>query len=300
MSLRSRFLPLGAFAASLFLASAALPAAELVEYYHKDFDHYFVTRYANEIQALDAGVHKGWSRTGLTIQTVDGTTGTGANSIAVCRFYGNPARGLDSHFYSATKAECDAVKQKWPEDWLLESDDAFRVHAVDPNTGICPSSTKPVYRLYNKRSDINHRYTTDPAVFDSMIAKGYTPEGFGTPQKPIVFCASSQGPAQPAAGAPLCTVTASAAFPVPNTPVTLTATCTETPTTYAWINCIATAATCIVNSTSTGAVNYGVIATNSRGSSAPASITLNWQAAASAGPTCTVAASNATSWRCAA
>lgn len=294
MSLHARISILGACAACLLLASASLPAAELVEYYHKDFDHYFLTRHAPEIQALDTGVHKGWSRTGLTIQSVDGTTGAGANSIGVCRFYGNPARGLDSHFYSASKAECDAVKLKWPEDWLLETEEAFRVHAVDPNTGVCPANTKAVYRLYNKRSDINHRYTTDPAVFDSMIAKGYTPEGFGNPQKPVVFCASSQGPAQPAAGVPVCTVTASTAFPVPNTPVTLTASCTESPTSYTWINCVGTGATCTVNATGVGAVNYGVIATNSFGSSAPPSLTLNWQPAASAGPLCAITASNTT------
>jgi hypothetical protein len=283
-----------AFAACLLLASASLPAAELVEYYHKDLDHYFVTSYAPEIEALDTGVQKGWARTGLTIQTVEGTSGAGADSIAVCRFYGNPARGLDSHFYSNSKKECEDVKQKWPEDWLLETEEAFRVHAVDPSTGACPANTKAVYRLYNKRPDVNHRYTTDPAVFDSMIAKGYAAEGSGNPQKPVVFCASSQGPAQPAAGAPVCAVTASTAFPVPNTPVTLTATCSETPTTYAWINCTSTGATCAANATAVGAVNYGVIATNSRGSSAPASITLNWALAASAGPTCAITASNAT------
>ena len=295
MSSRSRLSALGALAAGLILVSAPLAAAELVEFYHKDLDHYFVTGFANEIQALDSGVHKGWARTGQTIQTVEGTTGAGANSIAVCRFYGNPLRGLDSHFYSASKAECDAVLQKWPEDWLLESTEVFRVHAPDQNTGLCPAGTKAVYRLYNKRSDINHRYTTDPAVFDTMIAKGYTPEGFGTPQKPVVFCAQGQAtPAQPAAGAPVCTLTASTAFPVPNTPVTLTATCTESPTTYAWINCVGTSSTCTVNATAAGAVNYGVIGTNSRGSSAPASLTLNWQAAASAGPTCTISANNGT------
>lgn len=294
MSSHRRFSLLGALAAGLLLASTSLPAAELVEYYNKDLDHYFITGYGSEIQALDTGVLKGWSRTGLTIQTVEGTTGAGANSIPVCRFYGSPARGLNSHFYSASKAECDAVKLNWPEEWLLEAEEAFRVHAVDPKTGLCPANTKAVYRLYNKRADINHRYTTDPAVFDSMVAKGYAPEGFGNPQRPIIFCASAQAPAQPAAGAPVCTVTPSTAFPVPNTPLTLTASCTDSPTTYAWINCTGTGATCTANATAAGTVSYGVVATNSRGSSAPASITLNWQPAASAGPSCTVSASNAT------
>ena len=283
---------LGALACGFAAAAAPLQAAELVEYYHEGLDHYFVTHHAAEIQALDSGVHKGWARTGLTIHTYDSTTGAGAGSTAVCRFYGNPAYGLDSHFYSASKAECDAVRQKWPDAWILETEEAFRVHTIDA-AGACPAGTKAVYRLFNKRADINHRYTTDPAVFDAMVAKGYTPEGAGSP-KPVVFCASNQGPAQPAAGVPLCTVTASTAFPVPGTPVTLTATCTETPTTYAWINCTSTGPTCVPNAVAPGIESYGVIGTNSRGSSPPANITLNWQAAASAGPLCTVTASNPT------
>ena len=280
-------------AASLLLASASAPAADLVEYYHAELDHYFVTRFPAEIEALDSGKYAGWARTGLTIPAFDSATGAGANSIPVCRFYGNPKRGLDSHFYSASKAECEAVQQKWPDDWILESAEAFRVNPLDPVTGQCTAGTKAVYRLYNKRADINHRYTTDPAVFDSMLAKGYAAEGNGSP-KPVVFCAPAQSNAQPAAGLPMCAVTASSAFPVPNMPVTLTATCTENPTSYSWINCTSTTSSCVVNATATGVASYGVVGVNSRGSSAPANITLNWQAAASAGPSCTVSASSAT------
>ena len=282
-----------AVAATLTLASGALPAAQLVEYYHAELDHFFLTGLAAEVAALDSGAHKGWTRTGMTIQTVEGTTGAGAGSFEVCRFLGNPARGQTSHLYTASAAECDVVKKNWPEDWVLETDSAFRVHAANQNTGACPAGTRAVYRLFNKRADINHRYTTDTGVFATMIAKGYTPEGYGDPKQPVVFCASNAAPAQPAAGAPVCTVTASTAFPVPGTPVTLTATCTDTPTSYAWINCAgSTGATCTANQTAGGPVTYGVIATNSRGSSAPANVTLNWQTAASAAPSCTVAASN--------
>jgi hypothetical protein len=34
-----------------------------------------LTQNAAEIHGLDTGVFKGWARTGLAIQTVDGTTG---------------------------------------------------------------------------------------------------------------------------------------------------------------------------------------------------------------------------------
>ena len=291
MSYARRFPLLAALAAAAALASGPVAATELVEFYHKDLDHYFLTGLAPEVQALDSGVHKGWARTGMTIQSLDPAT---PNTLPVCRFYGNPARGLDSHFYSASKSECDIVKEKWPGEWLLESDDVFRVAAADPNTGLCPANTKAVYRLYNKRADINHRYTTDPAVYESMIAKGYVAEGVGNPKKPIVFCAGagSPGPAQPVAGAPLCTITASTGFPIPGSTVTLTATCTESPTTYAWTNCTSSTSNCTATATINGAVTYGVVATNARGSSPPASITLNWQPPAAAGPTCTVTASD--------
>jgi len=36
-----------------------------------------------------------------------------------------------------------------------------------------------VYRMWNKRADSNHRYTTSVAVRESMLGKGYIPEGYG-------------------------------------------------------------------------------------------------------------------------
>jgi hypothetical protein len=286
-----RIAALAAGTLGLALVSANAGAADVVEYYHAELDHYFVTGYAPEIKALDTGVHKGWVRTGFTFQVFDATDPRAANSLDVCRFYGNPERGLDSHFYSASATECDDVKKKWPIDWLLESSEVFKIHAVDPNTGLCPSGTKAVYRLYNRRPDVNHRYTTDPAIVDAMLAKGYVLEGSGNPSRPVVFCSANIAPAQPVTGAPLCTLASSSPLPVVGVPVTLTATCTGNPTTYAWINCTSTGATCTALANAVGTVNYGVVATNGSGAGAPASLALNWQIAAAAAPTCTVAAS---------
>lgn len=284
-----------ALCAALTLASAVPAAAgTVVEYYHKDLDHYFVTGLPQEIQALDGGQFAGWARTGFSFETYAATDSRAADAVPVCRFYGNPARGLDSHFYSASPAECAEVKAKWPEEWLLETDDLFRVHAVNPNTGTCPSGTKAVYRLWNKRSDVNHRYTTDAAIVDSMLTKGYVLEGNGSPQRPIAFCAANVAPAQTAAGAPVCTITSGTPFPTIGTPVTLTATCTNSPTTYAWANCTGTGNTCTAASNAVGKLSYSLVATNALGASAPAAIELDWQVAASAAPLCTVAASSAT------
>jgi hypothetical protein len=46
-----------------------------------------------------------------------------------------------------------------------------------------------VYRLWNGRSDSNHRYTTDPLTRVTMIARGYVAEGYGL--YGVAFCAAS-------------------------------------------------------------------------------------------------------------
>ncbi len=37
-----------------------------IEYYHAGFDHWFITAAPDEMEALDAGLITGWSRTGFT------------------------------------------------------------------------------------------------------------------------------------------------------------------------------------------------------------------------------------------
>ena len=165
---------------------AAVPA---VEYYHASLDHYFVTANPDEIGKLDSGYFQGWARTGYTFQVLAAAAPATAGGSPVCRFYGNPAYGLDSHFYSASPAECAQVKAKFPEQWIFESDNVFQVRVPDPTTGACPVGTVPVYRSWNNRADSNHRYTTNAAVQAQMVAKGYVAEGYGNP--PVVMCASS-------------------------------------------------------------------------------------------------------------
>jgi hypothetical protein len=277
-----------------FLAVAPAQSGTVVEYYNATLDHYFVTNHGPEIQALDSGTLKGWARTGLTFQTYATGSTMFASSSPVCRFYGSPAYGLDSHFYSASPLECEDVKKKFPNEWLLEAEELFRVHPVNVNTGICPTGTKAVYRLWNNRPDVNHRYTTDAAVVDAMRAKGYILEGNGSPARPVAFCAADVAAPPPPAGAPVCTISKSTQFAVIGTPVTLTANCTGNPTSYAWINCTGAGGKCTVNATAPGTVNYAVLATNSVGTGAQASISLNWQVAASAAPVCQISANTTT------
>jgi hypothetical protein len=284
----------GATLVCSFLTVAPAQSGSVVEYYNATLDHYFNTSYGPEIQALDSGVHKGWARTGLTFQTFDAGSSMHATSTPVCRFYGNPAVGLDSHFYSASLNECDDVKKKFSTEWLLEAEDLFRVHPVDVNTGICPTGTKAVYRLWNNRPDVNHRYTTEAAVVDAMLAKGYVLEGNGNPSRPVAFCAANVAAPAPPTGAPVCTIAKSSQFAVVGTPLTLTANCTGSPTTYAWINCTGTGRTCTVNATAPGTVAYAVVATNTVATGAQASTSLNWQYPASAAPVCQISANTTT------
>ena len=277
----------------LALAGPDARAREVVEYYHQALDHYFITSYAPEIRALDSGVHTGWTRTGQTFQVFDPGDSRLAGSVPVCRFYGNPARGLDSHFYSATPEECAQVKVKFPLDWLIESDEVFRVHGVNPTTGACPANTKAIYRLYNGRADVNHRYTTSTSIVDTMLAKGYTLEGVGNP-RPVVFCAADIAPPAAASGTPVCTLALSTEFPILDVPLNMTATCTGSPTTYAWINCSSHGPSCTTTSSVPATIVYGVVATNATGAGAPATATLIWQAAASAPPSCSVSANTTT------
>jgi hypothetical protein len=55
----------------------------------------------------------------------------------------------------------------------------MHVALPDAATGACPPGTVAVYRLWNNRTDSNHRYTADPTIKAAMLAKGYVAEGYG-------------------------------------------------------------------------------------------------------------------------
>ena len=160
-----------------------------VEYYYGQLDHYFLSADPAEINALDTGAFPGWVRTGQTYGVVPARS-AGAGFGPVCRFYGSPAAGLDSHFYSASPEECAAVLAKWPLAWLPESNNVFQTYLPDLTTGLCPVGLLPVYRLYDNRVDVNHRYTTSLVIKQQMVAAGWIPEGYG--ESATVWCAIPQ------------------------------------------------------------------------------------------------------------
>ena len=179
-----------AMAVLLLPSAAPIPAPQIVtvvEFYNAALDHYFITANPQEISDLDNGVHKGWARTGQSFKAYAvGSSGHTARSL-VCRAYGNPAAGLDSHFYSASPDECYATLSKFDGIWLLESAAVFVIDLPDTTTGACPAGDVPIYRVFNNRADANHRYTTSIALRDQMVARGYVAEGYGP--NSVTLCA---------------------------------------------------------------------------------------------------------------
>lgn len=149
-----------------------------VEFYHAPLDHYFVTSSPSEIADLDSGLHPGWARTRQSF-LVFPTGSSGVQAGPVCRYYGLPSAGLDSHFYSASQQECSEVGARFPNAWVKESDNVFELALPDLITGVCAAGALPVYRLWNNRADSNHRYTTDAFTRQAMLGRGFIAEGYG-------------------------------------------------------------------------------------------------------------------------
>ena len=163
----------------------------VTEFYNNILNHYFVTANLAEAASIDSGGSgPGWSRTGETWKAWVGGPIPGA--AEVCRFYGsidiNPAtgmrRGPNSHFYTAEPAECAAVKLD--PGWTFEFAGKFwMIRPTASSAAGCPAWTQAVWRVYNGRfafNDSNHRYMTSQALYNQMVAMGWTGEG-------VVLCA---------------------------------------------------------------------------------------------------------------
>jgi hypothetical protein len=178
-------------------AAAALPAlpVQVVEYYNASLDHYFISDLQPDIDALDTGRIAGWARTGLGFGVHPGTLSGDPGVNPVCRFYIPPVHG-NSHFFSASTAECTAVSAKIGVDpnfsgYVQETPNAFYIRLPDPVTGACAAGLQPVYRLWNQRADSNHRYTADVAAKALMLTKSYVAEGYGPDA--VIMCAPRPG-----------------------------------------------------------------------------------------------------------
>jgi hypothetical protein len=157
------------------------------EYFNTPLGHYFITADPAEQSSVETGgAGPGWSATGQSFTVYGDTTALlpppGVFLRRVCRFYGKPNVGPNSHFYTSDSSECEFVKTRDPG-WQYEG----LVFTVTQKavSDACAGGYVPVYRSYNNgfaRNDSNHRYTSDLATHQSMIARGWSNEG-------VVFCA---------------------------------------------------------------------------------------------------------------
>ncbi len=149
-----------------FSAFASEPTANAVEFYNAPLNHYFITAYPEEAAMLDAGTSiKGWARTGVTWNAW-ANAGDDPNAVPVCRFFGTPGKGPNSHFYTADANECALVKQN--PGWTFE---AIAFYIEVPQAGACAKSTTPVYRSFYPGADVsqsNHRFLTDLTMSERM------------------------------------------------------------------------------------------------------------------------------------
>lgn len=167
----------------VYSASADSQAARstAVEFHHAGLQHYFITADSGEARAIDKGAAgAGWTRTGQAFYAYP-ASGAALGTSPVCRFYGTPGVGPNSHFYTASAGECEQVKAS--PGWTYEGL-AFAIGTPD-RSGACAAGQSPVYRAYNGRwaqNDSNHRYSADAGIYGQMQAQGWSGEG-------VVFCA---------------------------------------------------------------------------------------------------------------
>lgn len=114
--------------------------------------------------------------------------GVGENII---RYYKLP--GASTHFYTfgASAEDFEMRVGSLSPDWDPETLDAFDLFRPDATTGGCAAGTVPVYRFWNGRPEVNHRYTADPAIREEMLNRGWIAEGYGADA--VFMCAPASG-----------------------------------------------------------------------------------------------------------
>jgi hypothetical protein len=126
----------------MFASPVSAGVVTAVEYYHRQFEHYFTTTNPAEIAALDSGTTKGWWRTGQRYRVDDAPA---ADLVPVCRFFSDAFGEKAAHFFTAFAAECEMRKSD--PSWTYEGV-AFFARVPDAQEN-CAAGTAPIYRVYN-------------------------------------------------------------------------------------------------------------------------------------------------------
>ena len=162
------------------------------EFFNTILGHFFMTVNEGEKDFIRrGGAGPGWTETGENFSVWSSLRADAAT--ATCRFYGDPVIGPNSHFYSASSAECrqllllqDTTTPDKPR-WHGEGYE-FKV-SLPSTAGECSSGLVPVHRAYNngvsRLIDSNHRFVVNKDRLTPLLAAGWKYEG-------IAFCVPSQ------------------------------------------------------------------------------------------------------------
>ena len=150
-----------------------------VEFFNTFLGHYFMAAGQDEIAGIRNGnAGPGWVETGQSFKVYGSMPpDTAFSAVApVCRFYGVPAGGPNSHFFTASPSECEIVKAS--RGWFYEGI-GFYILPVSSSLQ-CPAGYLAVNRAYNNgaaRNDSNHRFTTSDSTIREMGRNGWAVEG---------------------------------------------------------------------------------------------------------------------------
>lgn len=158
----------------------ASATVDVIEFHNQRDGQYFLTADAREVALLDEGaLGADWSRTGVSFHAYPLDASLAA-ALPVCRFFGTPGFGPESHFYTAYPNECAVVRD---DPHWIEEGVTFRAEL--PTAGICGPGYDTVLRLWKPgaaTTESRHRYVLDVTVAAAMQATGWVLEG-------PVFCA---------------------------------------------------------------------------------------------------------------
>ena len=191
--MKSKLIALAATGLLSALTYASEPDTQVIEYYHPDLKHYFITASATDARFVDAGsAGQGWVRTGRSFGAWSTRGAASADASMVYRFY---SEGANSHVYVASDDDLRLLKGLEASErasivgtskrflgWGFEGE-AFL--AVLPKSGQCPTGTEAITRIYNhgytSGEGSNHRYVSDDSLTRSMEDRKWQAEG-------VVFC----------------------------------------------------------------------------------------------------------------
>jgi len=147
----------------------------VVEYFHPQLDHYFMTIEPSDIPIILAN---GWLPTGRSFKGwrwFQPPTDPALAAAQVCRSYGGLNGGPNSHFFSAEPSECPLADRGWFLEGVV-----FHARRVGKPGLTCPDGYLKVLRAYNDRAaqnDSNHRFSTSDSTMRDMQRFGWIIEG---------------------------------------------------------------------------------------------------------------------------